>query len=206
MWLIKKDIMKTKIFTLVSVFSFAILSAECSEKMINGVVIQANSGSIKYSYNDEGDPVAYIGKDICICKTPVMERRQGLPKTPNTPSVLQVENYEDSGDGEINNLPTPPLFCANESIDSGKALDVRVLGPSDFITPVKKRTKKVPPYQRPLFVLSANVACVRHQNLSFSDQISLQNGLFTPTKRFKRAVSYPVGDEERAKFCRRLFQ
>ena len=205
MWLIKKDIMKTKIFTLISAFSFAISSAECSEKMINGGVVQVNSGSIKYGYNDEGDPVAYIGKDICICKTPIMERRQRLPKTPNTPSMPPVENYEDSEDGEINNLPTPPLFGANESIDNGKALDIRVLGPSDFITPVKKRMRKIPSYQRPLFVLSANVTCVRHQNLSFSDQITLQNGLFTPTKRFKRAVSYPVSAEERASLCRVLF-
>ena len=236
--------MKTKIFTLVSAFSFAISSAECSEKMINDGGVQDDHATIEYGYNDTGVEI------VCeenLCKTPVCKRRRVLPQTPDTPRKcnkefenkafnptsfnedLEEDIYKTpimerrQGLSRISNalitspiinmnevslrwLPMPPSFEDVEGsiIDSSKALDVRVLGPSDFITPVKERIMKVPSYQRPLVVSSANVTPVKQRNRLLDGQLSLPNDLMSK-KGLKRAVSYSFSDEEKKSLYRVLF-
>lgn len=169
--------MKTKIFTLISAFSFAISSAECSEEMINDGGVQDDHATIEYGYNAEGDIVARINKKIYLCKTPVMERRQALLKTPKISKKRNIE---------VENNDEPIIFPMTSSFDDveGSIDPYKAFNPTSFDedleediykTPVMERRQGLPKTPPSPGKKSLSDACVKKHKISKKSKYERRN-------------------------------
>lgn len=166
--------MKTKIFTLISAFSFAISSAECSEKMINDGGVQDDHATIEYGYNDTGVEIVY---EENLYQTPVMKRHQGLTKTSKTSRKRDIE-FKNNDEPII--LLIPSSFGDVEgSIDPYKAFN-----PTSFDedleecmckTPVMERRQGLPKTPPSPGKKSLSDACVKKHKISKKSKYERRN-------------------------------